>query len=157
MVVYDAESVTKFGSTTHGFVEETILGQGDDRLWLTAVTHPQTRLAPEIADLVSPFFYADHAHTFYVEPTLTETTIEAYDDWIPSTPSYATLDPAKVDLASQRPYYQRVGPRDPIGPLARYIVDLPRDWVTDPRTVVKLDGSVIGEAGRVDVIQRRLS
>ena len=36
---------------------------------------------PEIGTLISPFFFADNQNSFFVEPTLTETTIDKWEHW----------------------------------------------------------------------------
>jgi hypothetical protein len=38
---------------------------------------------------------------------------------------------------------------DPIGPVARYTVDAPKDWVTHEETVVHLGGQTVGAQGGV--------
>ncbi len=150
-VIFAEETVTKSGKTTTDWAEETILAQADETYWLTVNTQRLTRYPAEISGLVSPFFFADDAHTFYVEPTLTEKTIVEWDDWVPTTqPNHkVAFDPSKVDIAAQVPRTKDPMPPDPIGPVARYAIQPDQDWVTGPSTVVAFGASPIGEAGRL--------
>ena len=157
-VNFAKEIVTKSGTTTTDWAGEPILAKTDDLYWLTANTQPSTRYSTEIGSLVSPFFFADDAHTFYVEPTLTEKTIVEWDDWVvTATPGYKlAFDLSKVDIAAQVPQMRDPMPPDPIGPVSRYTIKSDQDWLTNPLTVVAFGASPIGEAGRItsDVIMR---
>ncbi|HKV08115.1 MAG TPA: neuraminidase-like domain-containing protein, partial [Thermoanaerobaculia bacterium] len=42
--------------------------------------------SPEIASLVKPLFYQDDAHTLFIEPNVTERTIEEWQEWVTHTP-----------------------------------------------------------------------
>jgi peptidoglycan hydrolase-like protein with peptidoglycan-binding domain len=121
---------------------------------LTTPSAPLTRYAPAIAGLVSPFFFADERHTFYVEPTVTEKTIVEWNDWV-LTPWFRldVEDEATLDKIEIKPHVQlefKPEALDPIGPVAKYRISTPQDWVTRPEAVVQFDGKVIGAGGGLD-------
>ena len=80
--------------------------------------NPVPKWHPEIAALVSPLFYQDNQHTFYVEPTVTETTLGDWDDWV--IPSVTAAVRLRRDTYwdgstwSARSDGDRLGPVDPI-------------------------------------------
>jgi hypothetical protein len=103
--------------------------------------------------LGAPFFYQDQKHTFYVEPTLTETTIDKWEDWGINTLYY---DPKreneawwkKVSVEQAVPHYHKPIPSDPY---ARYQILTPKDWVTDPRTVLQFQERFVARDGGFDL------
>ncbi|WP_293282268.1 hypothetical protein [Microcoleus sp. PH2017_36_ELK_O_B] len=107
----------------------------------------------EIGALVSPFFYQDNLHTFFVEPTLTETTIERYQGWVVAKPKPATK--FDDDWWKQIPV-ESVVPRkplqltDPIDPIAKFQSQQKQDWVINFSTVLQFGETLIGQTGRVD-------
>jgi hypothetical protein len=56
---------------------------------LTLLPTPVHAETPDVGVLVSPFFFADSQHTFYVEPSLTETTIDQWEHWAIPLPHLA--------------------------------------------------------------------
>ncbi len=119
----------------------------------------------EIKSLISPVFYQDDRHTFFIEPTLVETTIAERDGWIippllgdpklnedqywkefpldfeaPGTKAPIPIDPTDP----------RADPRavNPIDPISRFSIRAPKDWLTKPATTIRFDGNPIGQGGR---------
>ena len=116
----------------------------------------------EIASLVTPVFYQGaEGHTFFVEPTLKEKTIEEWQEWITRTPE-PEVDwdlPKwweKVPLDPRQPKYKlpkTVNPADPIwrpeiDPRARFALEDKQDWLANSLTAVQFEGELIGPAGR---------
>lgn len=112
----------------------------------------------DISALSNCFFYQDKHHTFFVEPTVSETTVKQYtgfgigvwqpglhledEDWwekrIPIQPKAALID---VDP----------GWIDPIDPLAKYKIQPEADWISNPETVLQFDQSLVGPGGRMEM------
>jgi hypothetical protein len=117
----------------------------------------------EIATLMKPVFYQDNRHTFFVEPSVTEKTIEEWEEWVISTSDGAGLidinDWYQNVLPEHLPYTvpQYPLPDQPIQPTIPWPVDKvifpPKwgDWVTNPFTVLKLDDELVGAGGRLGV------
>jgi ABC toxin-like protein/neuraminidase-like protein len=115
----------------------------------------------EIKSLVSPAFYQDDRHTFFIEPTLVETTVEDWDDWIiPPLLGDAKLDDdqywVEIPLDYEAPMAKPPVPTDPsdprvvnpIDPTSRFPIRDPNNWVTNPATMIRFDGILIGRDGR---------
>jgi hypothetical protein len=108
----------------------------------------------------SPFFYADEDHTFFVEPTVTETTIADYDGYGVAMPAPSVnvagkpfwdglaLEPS-VPWHDPRPAVSDPRWTDPTDPVARYRLKAGGDWLTDPATVLGFAGTYVGEHGDV--------
>lgn len=76
---------------------------------------------PEIGSLIRPFFYQNDAHTFYVEPSLTEKTFADWDGWIIDKPAASTRPnfDSDIKVVDTKP----IGPPpEEINPLARYAI-----------------------------------
>jgi len=114
---------------------------------------------PEIASLVKPLFYQNNTDTFFVEPDVTERTVEEWNGWI-TLPPHA--DPSwrlgfkDVLAIPQMPWTPPLpGPEAPW----RVRVDSgsliqPRrgdDWLVNPLTGLRFDDEVIGPAGRAGI------
>jgi hypothetical protein len=122
-------------------------GQAWQELMKWALNTAQYRM------LTSPFFYQDARHTFFVEPTLTETTIERWETWVIRTPlpnpeldddtwwKHIPLEP----MVPLQPF-----PIDPIGPIARFTIEPKVDWVINPATVLQFDERLVGKTGGID-------
>jgi hypothetical protein len=119
----------------------------------------------EIKSLTSPAFYQDDRHTFFIEPTLVETTVEDWDDWIiPPLLADPKLNDdeywVEIPLEYGAPIAKPPVPTDPsdpeadprvvnpIDPASRYSIRVSRDWVTNPATTIRFDGNLIGQGGR---------
>jgi hypothetical protein len=115
--------------------------------------------SPDIAALVKPVFYADNAHTLFIEPGVTEKTIEQWEEWVVQPPRHhgelhgghlKELVRAGVPERHARP---PTDPRDPVwrpGIDERSIVKPKpeQDWLLHPATGLLFDSEVIGSTGR---------
>lgn len=107
----------------------------------------------EIGMLVSPLFYQNHWHTFFVEPSLTETKVVDWKEYVisPTLPDPILLEDAwwkEIPLKPEVPLRKLPLP-GAVGPLARYKIEIGQDWVTDPTTVLDYKGQLIGKGGAV--------
>jgi hypothetical protein len=141
--------------TALGVSEEAYLNAANP----AAVKDAIERGVGEIASLMKPVFYQDNAHTLFVEPSVTERTIEEWQDWVTRTPQPEPgwLDPdwwkeivVIPDIPKKWPIPDPRDPRggfriDP-GSLINPIPDL--DWLVNPGTGLLFDGVLIGPAGR---------
>jgi len=145
-VVHENDEVTEVTLTT-----ADILRKGDFYTLLfpsNATQYPSAELAP----LVSPFFYQDQAHAFFVEPWLREITVEKWEGWV--------LAPMPVGLQFERDeWWQNLelvaatyGDDEPcaIDASALYKVKPRQDWLTDPGTVLHVGKRLIGRGGGLD-------
>lgn len=113
---------------------------------------------PEIASLIKPVFYQDNRHTFFVEPDVTERTIEEWQEWVTRSPA---PDPGwkapnwwkKIVVIPDIPRKWPVPePGDPWrfsvdpGSIIQPVPD--RDWLVNPGSVVMFDDVLIGPAGQ---------
>ncbi|MBK9316764.1 MAG: hypothetical protein IPM55_21340 [Acidobacteria bacterium] len=126
--------------------------------WSLNVAEPRT--------LTSPFFYQDNQHTFFVEPSLTETTIDRWEEWIISNPPFnhklddddwwsgvpiEPIVPISPDVILVRPPFPPdPGWIDPIDPIARFKVQPIDDWVINPTTALQFGGRLVGQGGGLD-------
>ncbi len=130
---------------------ERILQQGED-FSLLMCANPVSYPSAEIGILVSPFFYQDDQHTFFVEPSLTETTTKEWDGYAITPALITNLDDDEwwKELILI-PEFAFVGPPvDPIDPLAHFKIEHQKDWITNPATVLQFDESLIGQGGGLD-------
>jgi hypothetical protein len=117
---------------------------------------PSEPLYQDAGGLVSPFFYKDTGHpstrnelTFFVQPSLTETTILEWDGWAvpyttPNTNAFDWID--KVNVVAQVPSNPiPIGPGDPV--YSVFPVQNRVDWATNPATAVSYGGAWIGQQG----------
>jgi hypothetical protein len=114
----------------------------------------------EIASLVKPVFYQDNTYTLFIEPDLTERTLEEWEEWITRTPVPA-WDKVKPEQWEQyiKPVIPEgkppvlVDPEDPIwqrgvAPESLYELDGGQDWLVNPATVLRFGDELIGPTGR---------
>jgi hypothetical protein len=102
---------------------------------------------PDIAPLYSPFFYEDDACSFFVVPEVT-TSIEEGDTsgWDGGHVDLGDIGPLDIPVDGGVP-----DPRlDPGDPWASHEVKDPRDWVTDPATLLRFEDRYIGPEGGLD-------
>ena len=133
--------------TTKGILQKS----GDFSLLMPS--NPSTQWTAEIAALVSPFFYQDNLHTFFVEPSLTETTISRYQGWIVTQPKPALKfddDWWKQIAIEPLVPYKPIPIPDLIDPRAKFPLNPGRDWVINSSTVLQFGETLIGQTGRVD-------
>ncbi|HYI12532.1 MAG TPA: neuraminidase-like domain-containing protein [Thermoanaerobaculia bacterium] len=109
----------------------------------------------EIASLMKPVFYQDNANTFFVEPSVTEQTIEEWQDWITRTPLPDSDWPPNDHIAVSPGLPNKAfltSPTDP-SPLSidtdSLIQPAPAvDWLVNPATALLFDGVPVGPTGR---------
>lgn len=139
---------------------QDILAQGGGYTLLVC-SNPMRLPSREIAQMISPVFYQDDRYTFFVEPSLTETTVDRWEGYVITRPSHkstwheyiATPPPLKPSIP---PHYwaeqPKLGPGkppkpEPIDQLAIHAIHDGTDWLTQPGMHVLLDGTVIGPTG----------
>ncbi|WP_182407528.1 neuraminidase-like domain-containing protein [Psychrobacter sp. GP33] len=110
----------------------------------------------EIATLMKPVFYQDNRHTFFVEPNLTETTIEKWQEWVTRTPKpNHELNPDIViipDIPRKWPipmpdddWLSKIHHDSLINPI------LDRDWLINPVSAINRDKVLIGPFGQAGI------
>ena len=113
--------------------------------------------------MVSPFFYKDihdvsttDEMTFYVQPALTETTIENWIDW---AVIYVPVDTniSNGELSERHPQSSRrlpnAGPGAPVEidtDQSIYSIQNSTDWLTSPATTVLYGGTLVGQYGGIN-------
>jgi hypothetical protein len=120
----------------------------------------------EIATLMKPVFHQDNRHTFFVEPSVSERTIEEWQEWVTKTPGAEPWRPEypwwkDIVMVPAIPWKGPLpDPGDPwrfaVDPAARITPALDRDWLINPATVLAFDNVLIGPAGQpgVEVVTR---
>lgn len=125
---------------------------------------------PEIVSLMKPVFYKDKWDTLFIEPNVTETTIEKLQKWAykPLRPEPRFKDPAwekRILIKPEIPRETRLGleksvkipemssnPFDPrsfkSNPEARFKMNPGLDWLVNPGTVLTFESEFIGPTGR---------
>lgn len=109
----------------------------------------------EIATLMRPVFYQDNRHTFFVEPSVTEKTVEEWQEWVTRTPQAEPLLPEyprrkEIVVIPEMPWKPPLP--DPLGP--RITPDavvnpaLDRDWLINPMTALAFDNVLLGPTGQ---------
>lgn len=155
-------------------VNKDILLKGNDYTLLFCNTHPIYLWAGgaiaaeeiELYSLMNPIFYQDETKelTLYMEPTVTEQTIEEWSDYVPpiSQPEQEKgIDPdmSKPHLHHEIPQYDPKK-RDPVNWMdwmnqmnKESIHDLVinEDWVVGKGIVYYFDGQFIGESGMTNM------
>jgi hypothetical protein len=134
----------------------------------------------DVGPLVAPFFYQDEDNTFFVEPNLTVTTVETWDNWVPApvapepiwkNPEWWKKLPLEVQTPKLKPRIP-IDPGDPapwfglggqplerapsvLNPVLSSIGDPGpvKDWLTAPGTLVSFDSRVVGQRGGLDLVQ----
>lgn len=141
---------------------QTILNQSVGQYSLLPSSGQITMGGADFGPLVTPFFYQDSAHTFYVEPALTETvTIDTWSEWLSPPISYEPIRPdwehimidPIIPWPKEIPIPDRGDPgwidledeRIKISPKTR------QDWTTNPDTYIKFGDRVIGKDKGLDV------
>ena len=116
----------------------------------------------EIASLMKPFFYQDNRHTLFVEPNVTERTIEEWQEWVTRTPQPEPgwNDPdwwKEIPVKPEFPWrWPLPTPGDPpwfdtIDPASVVKVKPAKDWLVNSGTGLLFDGELVGPGGRLDV------
>lgn len=114
----------------------------------------------EMAELVKPVFYMDNRHTLFVEPNVTETTIEDHEEWVQRTLLPATaaewinrlndvvVMPASPGFKLSGPVWAERDGRLPIDSPSLIKATPDMDWLINPVTGLVFDGVVVGPGGR---------
>jgi hypothetical protein len=107
----------------------------------------------EIATLMRPVFYQNNRHTFFVEPSVTEKTVEEWEEWVTKTPQAEPWRPEFSWWKNIVVFPTWKGPLpDPVGPRVHPDIRInpvrDRDWLINPATVLKFDEALIGPAGQ---------
>jgi Neuraminidase-like domain len=133
--------------TTKGILQKS------DNFSLLMPSNPSTQWTPEIAGLISPFFYQDDRHTFFVKPNLVETTLDGWKEWVVIKPKPADkpIDWWKDILIDIAVPSKPIPIPNPIDPIAKFPIDLKSDWVTNSGTVIQVGDVLIGRTGRLDL------
>lgn len=141
-----------------------ILQQGGSYTLLACDNDITTLGDAEIASLVKPVFYQDNLHTLYIQPNLTEQTIEEWQEWVTRTtqpepdwdrPAWwkdIVVSPAVPRLKDEA----RLDPTRPsaglgVGDDSLLGIQPKVDWVVNPATGVLFDGELVGPVGRAGV------
>jgi hypothetical protein len=149
-----------------------ILAQGGSYSVVTS-GDPYAPPPSEFGPLIAPFFYQDEDNTFFVEPDLTVTALERWNDWVPPAvrgeprwrdPKWWEDLPIEIQAADSPPRLP-IDPGDPApwvgigGKVFQKAPDLTvnpapsRDWVTAPGALVAFGERVIGPAGGLDLVR----
>jgi hypothetical protein len=109
----------------------------------------------EIAALMRPVFYQDNRHTFFVEPSVTEKTVEEWQEWVTRTPQAEPLLPEypwwkEIVVIPEMPWKPPLpDPLDPrITPDVVINPALDRDWLINPTTALAFDNVLLGPTGQ---------
>lgn len=112
---------------------------------------------PEIASLIKPVFYQNNTDTLFVEPNVTEQTIEEWEEWITIAPQPEPgwAIPGKwpgvaviPEIPWKPPFPDPGDPwRVPIDPGSLINPGPKFDWLVNPLTGLCFDDAVIGPSG----------
>jgi hypothetical protein len=129
---------------------------------VVAAPQPAPLGSPQASALANPFFYADDGatsqNTFFVLPSVTEETFIDYGGWLVPPPLRKTITPGLIKAIPVAPAVAApvhllatgtpVPPvADPIHPSATHALTQPVDWATNPATMLKVGGRLVGAAG----------
>ncbi len=116
----------------------------------------------EIASLSKPVFYQDRQHTFFIEPTVTEQTIEEWQEWVapprqrePDTQIWDHLKDIVVITEISRVKIPEFGKPwqtgiDISGSLINPRPD--QDWMVNPGTLIRFSDTLIGPIGQPGIV-----
>ncbi|MGK7913933.1 MAG: neuraminidase-like domain-containing protein [Prochloraceae cyanobacterium] len=140
------------GQPTITTTTEKILQRGRN-FSLLMPSNPIQLPTGEIGALVSPFFYQDNRYTFYVEPSLTETKIDRWEEWVVTNPK--PVPKFDDELWEQLPIeplvpHKPISIPDLIDPIAKFLIEPKQDWVINPSTVLQFGKTLIGQTGELD-------
>lgn len=120
----------------------------------------------QAGSLVSPFFYKDMSDinttdemTFYVQPSLAETTITDWTDWA-VVYSGVSAEVANGAIFATLPISAQVPTAGPSAPVeidqthSLYSVSAATDWITSPTTTIVYNGTLVGQSGGIDLAAR---
>ncbi|XXY16741.1 neuraminidase-like domain-containing protein [Sorangium sp. So ce216] len=114
----------------------------------------------DLATLMKPVFYQDNKHTLFVEPDVTEQTIEDWQEWVTHTPDPGPeiLVPPWLDdlvVIPDIPWKDPIGdPWDPVinpgDPAILIEKDPTFDWLLNPATGLVFDRALISRTGGLE-------
>ncbi|SMQ78430.1 Putative peptidoglycan binding domain-containing protein [Bacillus sp. OV166] len=118
-------------------------------------------LSEEFAPLISPIFYADDMYTFFVEPSLTEKTIDTWEGYAITPPSQKSrwvdyvMRPPNISPLIASKYLQEalngnISKPDPIDPVALHSIKVNVDALTQPGVALQFGDTLVGRTGRMD-------
>jgi len=131
--------------------------EDSDSYSLAVPSNVLTQVPEWVSPFVSPFFYQDDEHTFYVEPRLEENNFEQWESWIifvkPSGPwkvgenYWKDMPLARQGPSNKQQWKELVAEpgwieKDVVKKLSPEI-----DWLTDESTVVAFDERIISSNG----------
>jgi hypothetical protein len=149
-VMYVEKITTTDGETEEFCSEPKMILRKGDEFKLVTRAGPLSGVPDEIASLVSPFFYSDERHTFFVEPTLIERTkIQESDRRILD---YSVVDklydgPEYWDEVDITPTIPGPGPVEQLSDSALFNVQPSPDPVILPGNAVEFGDGLIGPRG----------
>jgi hypothetical protein len=163
-VTFVKEAVTVSGiRTAEPAAPRTILDKCDSYSLLPTsnfMTLPNVEFAP----LISPIFYVDDINTFFVEPSLTETTVNKWEGYTITRPSQKSkwnefinnlprvsvvIPPKYLQEALRLSDAMQPQPPNGIDPRGLHALKPNLDILTQSNVAVQFGDSVIGRAGRV--------
>ena len=137
--------------TALGVSEEATRGAANE----TAVETVIESGLGEIAALTKPVFYQDNHHILFIEPDVTERTIEEWQEWVTRTPQPEPgwLDPDwwKSFVVIPEVPWKRQIPDElhfPVDPRSLIKPKLDRDWLVNAATAIRFGDVLIGPRGR---------
>src|SRR6185369_1317355 len=136
--------------------KKTIL-QEPRKYSLLLSSNPSEYLFPEVGALMRPFFYQSERHALFVEPRVTDTTIEHWEEWVITTPVLVPADDdfrliKYIPLIQQIPRHQIALLPDAISIHSRIGFPDRVDWLTHPQVVVNFGEQKISSTGRFDAV-----
>ena len=123
-----------------------------------------TSVPPSIESgaLMTPFFFQDLKHTFFVKPNIVEKPVQLYNDWympiidktLPAEAEERLKRVAMRPVVPLKEYDMDLGP-DFFDPIAIYEIQDYVDWATNPSIALRFDDEILGEDGRLDLVGQR--
>ncbi|MFI5540663.1 neuraminidase-like domain-containing protein [Nocardia sp. NPDC051900] len=114
-----------------------------------------------IGSLVSAFFFQDASRTFFVEPSLLETTTESWEEWIvPDPDPGVSFAPSDIHDRTVVPFIpveelrvpDKINPGNPLlDPWPELTTARRPDIITSPDVAVLFDDTVLGSRGGLDL------
>ena len=112
----------------------------------------------QVGSLSSPFFFEDTSDpnaseelTFFVQPTITETSVSRWDGWAlsPSFPALSTVNPNYWNVVLLTPQIPVFPPPNPPEPEAIFQYQPNLDIIVNAATQISYGNSVFGSAGKI--------
>jgi hypothetical protein len=117
-------------------------------------SNPAEFVFPEVGALMRPFFYQNELHTFFIEPRVTDTTIERWEEWVITTPIFrAKTDDfvvlKEIPIVAQIPRYKQKILVPSFSPYSRFGFQEKGDWLVNPKVALEFNQQRIGLSGAV--------